>query len=101
MIFNNVLLHVIENKDIPKVKKLLAEQARRSSVEPGCKRFEVYHSKTNTQVFMLVERWVSQQHLDDHKQAAAFQELYIPEVIPLVSREPHPCDLVWPDISPE
>jgi len=101
MIFNNVLLNVTQGNDIQTVKELLAEQARRSSGEPGCRRFEVYHSQANAQLFMLIEQWESQQHLDDHRQAPAFRDLYIPKVIPLVSREPHPCDLIWPGTSPE
>jgi quinol monooxygenase YgiN len=97
MIYNNVTLTVTNAGDVEKVKTLLAEQARRSSEEPGCIRFEVYHSQADVQQFLLVEQWQTQEDLDRHKEAKAFTELYIPKVIPLVSRNPHPSDLVWPE----
>jgi len=75
---------------------LLAEQARLSSQEPGCVRFEVYHSQSDKLQFLLVEQWETQDDLDTHKLAKAFTELYIPKVIPLVTRVPHPSDLLWP-----
>ena len=96
MVYNNVILSVKSAEDIEKVSELLAEQARLSSEEPGCIRFEVYHSQTERQQFLLVEQWSSQEDLARHKEAKAFTELYLPEVIPLVDRFPHPSDLVWP-----
>jgi quinol monooxygenase YgiN len=96
MIYNNVLLTVNREEDVEQVGELLAEQARRSSEEPGCVRFEVYHSQADRLHFLLVEQWQTQQDLDLHKQAKAFTELYIPKVIPLVSRVPHPSGLLWP-----
>ena len=98
MIYNNVLLTVNKDSDVEEVRGLLAEQARRSNEEPGCVRFEVYQSQTEIRQFFLVEQWQTQEDLDLHKQAAAFTELYIPKVIPLVSRVPHPSDLVWPQV---
>lgn len=96
MIYNNVMLTVNKEGDVAKVKTLLAEQARLSIEEPGCVRFEVYHSQADARQFLLVEQWQTQEDLDQHKQAKAFTELYIPRVIPLVSRVPHPSDLIWP-----
>ena len=96
MIYNNVILTVLQESDVENIKTLLAEQARLSSEEPGCVRFEVYHSQADSQLFLLIEQWESQADLDRHKEAKAFTELYIPKVIPLVSRVPHPSDLLWP-----
>ena len=96
MVYNNVILSVKSAEDVEKVSELLAEQARLSSEEPGCIRFEVYHSQTEHQQFLLVEQWGSQEDLARHKEAKAFTELYLPKVIPLVDRFPHPSDLVWP-----
>lgn len=96
MIYNNVMLTVNTPGDVEEVRSLLAEQARRSVEEPGCVRFEVYQSQSDPQQFLLVEQWQSQQDLDRHKLAKAFTELYIPKVIPLVTREPHLSDRVWP-----
>ncbi len=96
MIYNNVVLTVNNESDIEEVRSLLSEQARRSSEEPGCVRFEVYQSQAEPRQFFLVEQWKTQEDLDMHKLARAFTELYVPKVIPLVSRVPHPSDLVWP-----
>lgn len=96
MIFSNVILTVNRKEDINLVHTLLIEQARHSTEEPGCKRFEVYHSQSDLSIFMLIEQWETQQHLDQHRQAKAFVEIYQPKVLPLVSRVPHPCDQIWP-----
>ena len=56
MVYNNVLLKVKDVENIQLVADLLKEQARRSSEEPGCIRFEVYHSKSDAQQFILVEQ---------------------------------------------
>ena len=96
MIYNNVLLTVKNTDDVDTVRELLAEQARLSREEPGCERFEVYHSQADRQQFMLVERGQTAVDLAQHKEAKAFTELYIPKVIPLVERVPHLSDMVWP-----
>lgn len=96
MIYNNVNLTVNDESNIDTVKQLLIEQARLSSEEPGCVRFEVYHSQADRSQFLLVEQWETQAHLNRHREARAFTQLYIPKVIPLVTREPHAADLVWP-----
>ena len=96
MVYNNVILSVKSTDDIEMVRELLAEQARLSSEEPGCIRFEVYHSQTQRQQFILVEQWSSEEDLACHKEARAFTELYLPKVIPLVDRPPQLSDLVWP-----
>ncbi|MDD9889957.1 MAG: antibiotic biosynthesis monooxygenase [Gammaproteobacteria bacterium] len=96
MIYNNVMLTVKNADDVDTVRELLAEQARLSSAEPGCLRFEVYHSQADRQQFLLIEQWESKELLALHKEAKAFTELYMPKVIPLVERTPHLSDLVWP-----
>ena len=96
MIYNNVLLTVKNTDDVDTVRELLAEQARLSREEPGCERFEVYHSQADRQQFILVEQWQTEVDLAQHKEAKAFTELYIPKVIPLVERVPHLSDMVWP-----
>jgi len=93
-IYNNVVLTVKSTSDIPTVAEKLTALATASLQEPGCERFEVYHSDTEPTLFMLIERWSSQQALDAHREASAFQEIYIPSVIPLVSRSPHLCRIL-------
>ena len=94
LIYNNVILNVTEPADVNTVASHLKKLAAASLKEPGCERFEVYHSETEPVVFMLIEQWLSQQMLDQHREATAFQSIYIPNVIPLVSRTPHICRLL-------
>jgi quinol monooxygenase YgiN len=93
-IYNNVLLTVISLEDVNSVATNLTSLARASLLESGCERFEVYHSEAEPKVFMLIEQWHSQQALDQHREAIAFQSIYLPEVIPLVTRSPHICRLL-------
>ena len=96
MIYNNVMLKVKNAADVEAVAELLSEQARLSSEEPGCARFEGYHSQADHLQFLLVEQWNTESDLARHKEAKAFTELYLPKVIPLVERVPHLSHLVWP-----
>lgn len=94
MLTLNVLLTVKNEADIPKVSDLLKLQCQLSKKEPGCVRFNVYHSKNQPNLFILNEHWESQEALDEHRKAHAYMTVYAPQVIPLVDRTPHPCDLV-------
>ncbi len=94
MLCMNVWLSVKQVDQVPTVRHLLAEAARLSRAEPGCLRFEVYHSQADSQKFLLVERWESQQALDGHRQGVPYTQIYQPKVMPLVAREGHPCQLV-------
>ena len=62
--------------------------------EPGCLRFEVYHSESDPKVFLLCERWQSEQAWKDHHEEKAFREIYQPQVMPRVERVPHISTLV-------
>lgn len=94
MLCVNIILTVNDAADVDSIRELLAEQGRLSRAEPGCLRFEVYHSKENPQVFILNERWESQEALDVHRTAKAYTEIYQPQVLPKVERVPHPSTLV-------
>lgn len=94
MVCLNIILTVKDAADVTRVGHLLAEQGRLSRAEPGCLRFEVYHSQADTRVFMLNERWESQAALDRHREGQAYTTIYQPRVLPLVDRVPHPSDLV-------
>lgn len=96
MVYNNVVVTVKEERDIDEVKSLLLEQTRLSRLEPGCERFELYHSQSDAKVFILVERWSSAEALDQHRVAKAYVEIYKPKVLPKVDRTPHPCALLEP-----
>jgi quinol monooxygenase YgiN len=94
MINNNVILTVREESDIATVRELMVEQGRLSREEPGCVRFDVFHSQSEPRIFILIEQWESEQHLDAHREAQACTEIYKPKVLPLVDRVPHLCDAI-------
>lgn len=90
----NVILTVKDPANVEQVGQLLAEAGRLSRVEPGCSVFEVCHSQNNSQIYMLIERWDSKEAWEVHKTAQAFTEIYQPQVLPLVDREPHFSDIL-------
>ncbi|MFN0055090.1 MAG: putative quinol monooxygenase [Planctomycetales bacterium] len=85
----NVWLTVKDPAHVDTVRELLAEAVKWTRVEPGCLRFEVYHSEADPRRFLLVERWAQKSDWETHRQAKAFSEIYAPKVLPLVDREPH------------
>lgn len=89
MISIHVSLSVRNQPDIEKVAGLLSEHARRSRSEPGCLRFELYHSNLDPHQFFILEAWESQSALDIHREAEAFTTIYAPQVLPLVDRAAH------------
>ena len=97
MIYNNVILEVNDPANIETVRGHLIELAKASLEEPGCIKFDVHQSKMNLGLFFLIEEWESQDALDFHRGEPAFAEHYLPNVVPLVNRQPHPCGRVWPE----
>ncbi|WP_397568363.1 putative quinol monooxygenase [Schlesneria sp. T3-172] len=94
MIYVNIVLTVKETSDVAEIESLLAEQGRLSRQEPGCLRFEVYHSQTDPRVFLLNEHWADQAAIDAHRKDKAYTTIYVPKVLPRVERVPHPSTLV-------
>ncbi|REK13087.1 MAG: antibiotic biosynthesis monooxygenase [Planctomycetota bacterium] len=94
MLYLNVLLTVKDSKDVETVKNLLIEAGKHSRTEPGCARFEVYHSTAEPTRFMLNEHWESQAAIDGHRKGHAYTQIYQPQVLPLVDREGHPSNLL-------
>jgi len=90
----NVLLQVKNPADVDEVARLLTEAGRLSRQEPGCLRFEVYHSQSDPNVFLLCERWESEAAWQAHREEKAFREIYQPLVLPKVERTPHISTLV-------
>jgi quinol monooxygenase YgiN len=90
----NVWLTVKNPSDIETVKGLLAQAVQWTRAEPGCLRFEVYHSEADATKFLLVERWAEKADWERHRTAKAFSEIYAPKVLPLVDRTPHVSTLV-------
>ncbi|QDU64608.1 Antibiotic biosynthesis monooxygenase [Planctomycetes bacterium Pan216] len=94
MIYLNVYLQVKEASDVPNIAEALTRAGEKSRQEPGCHRWEAYHSKNDPNRFLLVEHWESQEHLDQHREAEAYQQIYKVDVLPKVDREGHPADLL-------
>ena len=94
MIYVNVLLKVKDPAHVSQIRDRLIQQGKLSRQEPGCARFEVYHSNNDPTRFILSERWESQAALDVHRTAHAYTQIYQPLVLPLVEREGHPCQLL-------
>ncbi len=94
MLYLNIWLTVSKPGDIPKVGDLLAEAGRLSRSEPGCVRWEAYQSHNDASRFLIHEWWESQATLDVHRTAQAYTTIYHPQILPLVTREPHPSDKI-------
>ena len=94
MICLTILLTAKNEADVPRLRDLLAEAMRSSRAEPGCLRFDVYHSTAEPRRITLVEHWADQAAVDAHRLAAAYTTIYKPQVMPLVDREGHPAMLL-------
>ncbi len=94
MICLNIILTVKNEADVASVQSLLKQQGEMSRAEPGCLRFEVYHSNNDPRVFILNEHWSDQAAVDQHRLAKAYTTVYQPQVLPLVDRVPHPSTLI-------
>lgn len=90
----NVWLTVNRDEDVDRVRDLLAEMAVGVREEPGVERFAVYRSTTAPGRFLLNEHWRSQADWEAHRAGRICKELYEPLILPLVTREPHICELV-------
>ena len=96
MFYLNVWLTVQDEAEVENVRGYLAQCTRLSREEPGCVRYEVYHSQAERKRFLLCEHWATREDWERHRTARAFQEVYHPLVIPRVVREPHISDLIEP-----
>ncbi|MFM8578095.1 MAG: putative quinol monooxygenase [Planctomycetaceae bacterium] len=94
MVCLTILLTVRDSADVDRVRDLLARAMTLSRREPGCERFDVYHSEAEPRRFTLVEHWASPEDLERHRTAEAYTQVYKPFVMPLVEREGHPSRLL-------
>lgn len=94
MLYMNIILTVNDEQDVDEVKALLTEHGKLSRAEPGCARFELYHSKNDPKTFVISEHWESEAALDEHRKAQGYTTIYQPKVLPKVSRAGHPCELL-------
>lgn len=94
MLALNIFLTAKDAADVDTIKRLLTQAMQLSRQEPGCLRFDVYHSTADVRRFTLVEHWENQEAIDAHRQAEAYTTIYKPQVMPLVEREGHPSELL-------
>ena len=90
----NVVLTVKNEADVEKVGELLRRAGQLSRQEPGCEVYEACHSNTVPNVYMLIERWTTKEAWEVHRTAEAYLTIYQPQVIPLVDRIGHFCDIL-------
>ncbi len=90
----NVVLTVKAESQIDRVAELLTAAGRLSREEPGCVSFEVCHSTNDPRIILLCERWESEQAWKEHREREAFLTIYQPQVLPLVDRVPHICNVL-------
>lgn len=90
----NVWLTVKDAGNVTAIRERLATASKMSREEPGCERFEVYQSQADERRFLLLEWWESKAAWETHRQNRAVTEIYVPQVLPFVDREPHPSMLV-------
>lgn len=88
----NVWLTVNDPANVEKVKGLLTELAPMCRTEPGCVSYNAYHSQSDRTKFLLVEQWSDKAAWEVHRTAEGFVRIYQPQVLPLVTRDPHPSD---------
>jgi quinol monooxygenase YgiN len=94
MLCLNIFLTAQDAADVDTIRSLLQQAMQLSREEPGCLRFDAYHSTADVRRFTLVEHWESQEALDAHRLGKAYTEIYKPQVMPLVEREGHPSELL-------
>lgn len=94
MIYLNIILTVSDEANVAKVQQLLTELVGLCREEPGCIRYDIYHSQNDAKVFIINEWWESAEALDLHRTATGYLTIYKPQVLPLAERVPHPCDLL-------
>lgn len=94
MYYLNVWLKLKDPGKAEHVATMLAKAGEKSRAEEGCERWEAYQSEADPTCFLLVEQWATKEHWERHREGEAVQQIYLPEVIPHVDREPHPSRLV-------
>lgn len=90
----NVTLQVQNPADVPEIRDNLRRQGAMSREEPGCVQFTVCQDLDDPQTFVLFEQWATKADWEVHKQAESFQTIYLPLVLPKVTRSPRFCELV-------
>ena len=80
--------------DAAPVADALARMRPLCLAEPGCVQWEAYQSQEAAGKFVLVEHWLTREHWVAHDALTAIQDIYLPEILPRVTREIHPSQLL-------
>ncbi len=96
MFFLTVLLTANSDADAEAVAQALARMRPLCLAEPGCARWEAYRSQDEARRFVLVEHWQTRAHWEAHGELSAIQSIYLPEILPRVTREVHPSSMLAP-----
>ncbi len=80
--------------EVMPVADALARMRPLCLAEPGCVQWDAYQSQDEMTKFVLVEYWQTRQHWEAHGDLSAIQEIYLPEILPRVTREVHPSKLL-------
>jgi quinol monooxygenase YgiN len=67
-----------------RVTRLLRNNAEASRAEPGCLEFSVYREIDNPRVFLLYERYTSEDVFQAHRQTTHFRDIIEEQVVPLL-----------------
>ncbi|HWO67381.1 MAG TPA: antibiotic biosynthesis monooxygenase family protein [Umezawaea sp.] len=85
-----VALTVTDKAEVPAVAAALTKMRQLCLAEPGCVSWEALHSTADETKFTLVERWETEALWEAHGNLSAIQDVYVPEIVPRVTREIHP-----------
>ncbi len=89
-----VTIAVKSPEDTAPVAAALARMRPLCLAEPGCAQWEAYQSEDNPGKFVLVEHWLTRGHWEAHGELSAIQDIYLPEILPRITREIHPSRLL-------
>jgi len=87
------LIVTLQAKTITDEAPVAAALARMRPVclrEAGCVSWDAYQSQVKPGAFVLVEHWQTREHWEAHDAMSAIQEIYIPDILPRITREVHP-----------
>lgn len=72
---NVIAVITAHTEEAQTVEQALHTAVKEVQGEPGCESYVLHQNISNPLQFILLERWQSQQHLDEHAKAAPFQKL--------------------------
>ncbi|HEX5597263.1 MAG TPA: antibiotic biosynthesis monooxygenase family protein [Micromonosporaceae bacterium] len=84
-----VIVTVTNSAEVSTVAAAFEQMRPMCLAEPGCVSWHAYHSNSDPQRFVLVERWESQQAWEAHGDLDAIQKVYLPIILPRITREVH------------